>query len=153
MQGKKRGQGSLVTDIWGALCLVCTFFSGNFGAKLVAELHGTHTWGPLIPLVATLLFGATFAVLLFKAEGSRDVQATRDVAGADWVFLGIYGGLSVFFSWTSGYLLWRYLDIAHQKGDWSLLLMVGVGACMAIYALVRFVQLVRKAGAFNWRAE
>lgn len=62
--------------------------------------------------------------------------------------MGIYGGLSVFMFWISGYLLGQYLNLGRQQRDWSQLLMMGMECYVAIYALVKFVRLERTVSLY-----
>jgi hypothetical protein len=105
-------------------------------------------WVASTAMVALLLIGAGCAVQLLRAERRRHGATPRDVAGADWVFMGIYGGLSVFMFWISGYLLGQYLNLGRQQRDWSQLLMMGMECYVAIYALVKFVRLERTVSLY-----
>ena len=94
--------------------------------------------------VLLLLAGVLFAGGLYLSEKRRNAKSVRDVAGADCVFLGIYGFLSIFLSWMPGYLFGQYLYFKWMHGDWSPLLLVGLYVVMAIGSVVRLVHLERK---------
>lgn len=147
-RGRSKFGSNRATIVWGALYAVSIFISGGFGAESVHRLHSSMNWVAPTAMVALLLIGAGCGMQLFRAERRRHSEAPRDVAGADWVFLGIYGGLSVFMFWMSGYLLGQYLNLARQQGDWSELLMMGMACYVAIYTLVKFVRLERTVSLF-----
>jgi hypothetical protein len=147
-QGRSKVGSNRATIVWGALYAVSIFSSGGFGAELVHRQRSGMDWVSLTAMVALLLVGAGCAVQLLRAERRRHGATPRDVAGADWVFMGIYGGLSVFMFWMSGYLLGQYLNLSRQQRDWSELLMMGMACYVAIYALVKFVRLERTVSLF-----
>jgi hypothetical protein len=142
-QGRSKVGSNRATIICGALYAVSIFSSGGFGAELVHHQRSGMDWVALTVMGALLLIGAGCAMQLIRAERRRHGETPRDVAGADWVFLGIYGGLSVFMFWMSGYVLGQYLNLSLQQRDWSELLMMGMECYVAIYALVKFVRLER----------
>jgi hypothetical protein len=136
------------TVAWSTLYLLCTFVSGTMGARFAyLRLQGGR-WPSLVGAVLLLLAGVFFAGGLYLSEKRRNAKSVRDVAGADRVFLGIYGILSIFLSWMPGYLFGQYLYFKWMHGDWSPLLLVGMYVVMAIGSVVRLVRLERQTGAF-----